>query len=184
MKPLTGEGRETARIKVQLFLEPVISSNEGALSWLSRATDQFVGEKFCEGCIELGRRIRLPIRRQEKTGIVLLALISAEEPLSIVQQEMPFTLVREVFLLRLDDQILKIGLMIKLLSMRDDWKEEANYKNEEWHQHGVTKDRKGPDISARAPIMPQRTDACARTGWPAMASLRDLTNATGEASPA
>src|SRR5512139_1332671 len=97
IKPFASEGRETGRINVQLFLEPVVPSNEGALSRLSSGTDRFIRKKLCESCSELGGRIRLPAGRQEESWIVLLTLKPSEEPLPVVQQEMPFALGCEVF---------------------------------------------------------------------------------------
>lgn len=143
VEPFAGERRKPGRIELQLFLEPMVSSDECALSRLPRATDRFGGKKFCEGGIELGDRIRLSMRRHEKSGIVLLALIPSEEPLPVMQQEMPFPLVGKVFVPSLGDQVLKIGVMIGLLSMSDDRGEKTNCDNE-WNQHGVTRRQQGP----------------------------------------
>jgi len=100
---------------LQLLFQPVVAGDERALGRLSRATDQFSGEELCKGRRKLSGRIRLPIGRQEKSWIILFALISAEEPLPVVQQQMPFTLPRKLGLLGLIDELFEIQLTIGMV---------------------------------------------------------------------
>ena len=63
---------------------------------------------------------------------------------------MPFALVSKFLLLRLIDELREVRVTIRLLRTGREWDEPKNKKGKEGKYHGVNRDNKSPDISARA----------------------------------
>ena len=59
-----------------------------------------------------------------------------------------FTIGDQLF--RLIDELREVRIVIRLLRAGREWDEQRNKTNEEGKYHGVNRDNKGPDISARA----------------------------------
>ena len=89
----------------------MIAGDEGALRGLAGPTDQFIGEKFCDGRFQFSLRIGFAVWGQKEPGVVRLARITAREVLAVVQQQVPVPLLREARLCRLSNQLLAVGIV-------------------------------------------------------------------------
>ena len=100
---------QTRRVEGQSFLQPGITGDEttlrGLLAFILRAWHKEGGQRRRQFCL----RIAPAVRRVEECRIVVEALdTAAEGPRLVVQQPVPFGMVRKAQLLRTTDQILQI----------------------------------------------------------------------------
>jgi hypothetical protein len=94
-----------------LGFQPVVASHERALRGLAGPADQFVGEKFGEGRLQFGLRVRLAGSCHEEPGIVRFAGVAASESLAIMHQQVPGALLGEARLAGPANQFSEIGVV-------------------------------------------------------------------------
>jgi hypothetical protein len=131
----------------------VVSGDKGALSRLSRSTNEFLGEKLRQCRIELCLWIGFPIGRHEKSRVILFTGIAPEKIFSIVKQKVPFTFSGKLDLPTIVDQVGKIGILGRLArSNWQGWKESQSEKQQNAAQAAGQKDT-GPRPYGRSPVL-------------------------------
>ena len=127
IEPLAGNRREAGFIKCEALLQPGIPGNECTLSRLLRAPNEFIGEELLQRRVEFCLWISFPIGRHEEPRVVLLAGVATKQIISIVEQEMPFSLVGDLGLQTLVNQFHKVGVLGRRTGInRRGWSEKQN----------------------------------------------------------
>ena len=148
-EPIAAEGRDVAVVERQVLLQPMVARNEGALCRLPGSPDEFGGKELFERRIEFGNRIGFAVRRHEKTGIILFAGIAVEQILPIVQEEMPFPLLRQLSFMRAGGEPGKDGRLRAFVGLGNRREESRDRPEQEEAQKQCGK-RKGSDPKTEA----------------------------------
>src|SRR5580765_587528 len=98
-EPFACHLRQTGIVELQPLLQPVVPCDKGALSRLIRAPNEFIREELLQRRIEFCLWVSFPIWRHKKSRVVLLTGMAPKEVFSIVKQEVPFTVVRQLGLM-------------------------------------------------------------------------------------
>ncbi len=91
-KALAGLRRQTGFVNRERSFQPMITGDESTACRLARSPDEFGGKKLRDRRLKFGLGIDLAVGCEKEAGFVGLAFIAADKRWTVVQQQMPITL--------------------------------------------------------------------------------------------
>ena len=179
---------QAAVVEGQLFLQPGVPCDKRTLRRLFGTPDEIRRKELRHGGGKFSLWIRLSFRRHEEARLILLTLVAPKQIGTIMQQEMPFALIRQPGLAGQLDEFLQVG--------RGGFSRPAEVVRRKAVSRATnictieSRQKNRAPIGDRSPAIvfsvkqTQRLTACATTELLPTASFKAFTNATEEASPA